>query len=214
MGDRYVEVSSEAFEKLLSDMSFSRTVANNEVVYARSYRDNKNLCIKVYTSISIDAFVARGCGEDAIRICAVWDNGQRSFGVGSFKRVYRTGSQDKVFTRVRERIEEATERCAEWLAEQVAKNSTLAPVETVGEHVGAIGDTMRFTLKVSDRKVWKDKFLFTMKDAQGHTFVYWSGRDLLRLDETYDVRATIKSHNTFRGVRQTEITEVAGKRVI
>jgi hypothetical protein len=129
--------------------------------------------------------------------------------------VYRTGSQEGVFERVKDRIAQANERCDQWIAEQVARNTTLAPSpEPKGDHVGAIGDKVRLTLTVVARKAWKDRFLFTMKDEAGHTFTYWTNKDVLQPNETYDIGAEIRAHNVFAGVKQTELTACAGKRVV
>lgn len=205
-GDRYVEVNSEAFEALLTSLGFSSHVANSELVYTkRPYSECPELMLKVYTSIAVGDSAARGCGEDAIRVVAVWDNGATdgkkiSFGVCKNARVYRTGSQEGVFERVQDRIAQADTRCKEWMA----GNS----------HVGKVGDDVRLTLTVVARKVWKDRFMFTMADKEGHTFVYWTDKDVLQANETYDIGARIRGHNSYNGRKQTELTNCKGKRVV
>ena len=82
--------------------------------------------MKVYTSLSRDSAQARGCGEDAIRVCVVryyaWHTteehmdlagiggapgGLRAHGVADFPRVYRTGSVEAVLDRMIDRAREA-----------------------------------------------------------------------------------------------------------
>ena len=114
MTTRYISIDTNRFENFLSSKGFDKTVEGSEIVYKRLHHKNKNLCVKVYTSIKTNAFVARACGEDAIRITAVFC-GERSFGIGKFPRVYRTGSEQKVFNRTLERMREAYTRCNEWI---------------------------------------------------------------------------------------------------
>lgn len=123
MSDRFVTLDKEAFEKFLLEKGFTKTETTNEVVFVRKHHKVPELQVKVYTSIAVGRKQSRECGDDAIRVVAVWDNGQRSFGVGKFPRVYRTAPldmtdserQQHVFDRVLVRMREAYARCNEWI---------------------------------------------------------------------------------------------------
>jgi hypothetical protein len=43
----------------------------NEIVYTKRFKKKPNVVIKVYSSIHKDNGISRGCGQDAIRVCAV-----------------------------------------------------------------------------------------------------------------------------------------------
>jgi hypothetical protein len=84
----------------------------------------------------------------------------------------------------------------------------------VSNHVGRLGEVIRATVKVIKRFPWSDRFLFTMQDDVGHVLTFWTKKDLLQLNETYDIHGRVKGFNTFRNIKQTELTEVVGKRVV
>lgn len=208
MNARYVEINSEKLELFLQGKGFNRSLQHNEVVY--SFAMSGARIVKVYTSIRVNDDTARGCGEDAIRVVAIYDNGNKSFGIAKLPRVYRTGSQEKVHQRVAERIDDAIKRCNEWLQKQERQISM--PTSS-GEHYGNVGDAVCLNLIVSDRKPWNDRFLFTLKDDADHTFTYWSFRDVLKPGKKYMVRGRIRAHITFKGVNQTDLIECRGKEI-
>ena len=224
----YTEIDSAAFEEFLSSQGFERGVANNEVVYSLRYLDTP-LYIKLYTSISTDASTARECGADAVRCVVVGRNGERTWGVGKFSRVYRTTSQASVHERVSSRIDAAFARCKEWCEEQKNKRAQINSERTTkaeapgqrssssdatGSHLGALNDNLRLTVRVICRKEHNGKFLFTMKDEYLHTLIYWSLRDVLQVGETYNIGCKVVGFNSFAGIKQTIISEVVGKRVV
>lgn len=221
----YTEIDSEVFKTFLVAQGFVEGIANEEVVYGKRFSPNPDLVIKVYTSIRSQCAAARDVGKDAIRVVVIFDNGKKTFGVGKFSRVYRTTSQESVHERTLDRINQALARCEQWCAEQQGKRvgprieqATLIPVpEPVTDPsswVGVIGDVLRLTVKVTSRKPYGSKFIFTMYDRIGNAYVYWSERDVLRVDEVYDIGCKIKSHNVFAGVRQTVVVDCKGKRVV
>jgi len=108
-GDRYVEVSREKLEGLLQGAGFERYVQGHEVVYRRQHHRDATMWVKVYTSLSATAAVARGCGEDAIRVVLVFENPRTNKSGCLYKcpRVYRTGSEQKVLDRLLARMREA-----------------------------------------------------------------------------------------------------------
>lgn len=220
----YIEVDSEQFKSFLIRYGFSETVSNNEVVFTKAHSLQPNLVVKVYTSIRVGKAVARDVGKDAVRVVAIFDDGKKSFGVFKGKRIYRTTSQDSVHDRVFERIDAAFARCDEWLLNSVKRtvHNELPPKtpqqdnrqEPVGNHVGAIGDELRLLVNVIKRKVWGSRYLFTFQSDNSDTFIYWSDKDLLQVGEMYSIRGVVKGHNTFCGVKQTELMNVFGKRVV
>lgn len=117
----FVEVPAQDIENHLSAQGFSRTVQREEVVYVRSSQRNPDVKIKVYTSIRVGRTVVRGAGKDAVRVCVVFDNGRRSFGIGKFPSVPRVHSVDSVLRRTDERLRLAKLRAVEWMREQDAK---------------------------------------------------------------------------------------------
>jgi hypothetical protein len=77
-----------------------RPKQRDEVVYIKRSTVDPSLMIKVYTSIRDGATAVRAAGRDAIRVCVVWDNGVRSFGVGKFDPVMRVHSVQSVLSRL------------------------------------------------------------------------------------------------------------------
>lgn len=127
-GDRYVEVSREKLEAMLQGAGFERHVQarGHEVVYRRQHHADPTMWVKVYTSLSVDASVARGCGEDAIRVVLVFENPRTNASGCLYKcsRVYRTGSEQKVLDRLLERMREAYGAGGKRVAERRAGRSS------------------------------------------------------------------------------------------
>jgi hypothetical protein len=117
MAARYVVVSREAIEGFLQSKHFERTVQATEVVYLFRHRRDPRVLVKVYTSLRVGSRTARGCGEDAIRVATVFDDGKRSFGVGKFPKILRTGSEQLILDRIYSRIREAYLRGSDFIRE-------------------------------------------------------------------------------------------------
>jgi hypothetical protein len=117
MASRYVVVSRESIEGFLRSKHFERTVQATEVVYLFRHRRDPRVVVKVYTSLRVGARTARGRGEDAIRVATVFDDGQRSFGVGKFPKILRTGSEQLILDRMYSRIREAYLRGSDFIRE-------------------------------------------------------------------------------------------------
>lgn len=115
MAARYVVVSREAIEGFLRSKHFERTVQATEVVYVFHHLKNPSVLVKVYTSLQDGARTARGRGKDAIRVATVFDDGQRSFGVGKFPKILRTGSEQLILDRIYSRIREAYLRGSQFI---------------------------------------------------------------------------------------------------
>lgn len=114
----FVSVPAQAIEDFLKSKGFSRTLCRNEVVYVRLHASCADIQIKVYTSIHVGQGSARRRGTDSIKICTVFDNGRKSWGIGKFPRVHRTGSVEKVLERTLKRMRQAYARGTEWLSQQ------------------------------------------------------------------------------------------------
>jgi hypothetical protein len=117
----FIAVPAKDLEDFLQKHSFVRGKQRDEVVYTRHSKVDPALHIKVYTSIRDGQAQVRASGRDAIRVCVVWDNGQRSFGVGRFPPVFRVTSVQSVLERLDIRLREAAQRAKDWLSEQAAK---------------------------------------------------------------------------------------------
>lgn len=213
MTAHYVEIDTASFEEFLMKHGFSRSRFNNEVVYEKAFdAKNPNLKIKVFTSGSVGEQTAREVGQDAIRVVAIFEKGERFYPIFKGKRVHRTTSLESVCERTLERIAAANARCEEWLVDQAARFPP--PVQIRSQHIGTVGEELRLDVVVVERRPWQDKFLFTMKDDKGNIYTYWTFRDSFQHNEKYSLRATVRAHTIFRGVHQTEVTKVFGKRVI
>lgn len=117
--ERGIVISSEAFRKFLENKGFVANSSGNELVYERVHDKCKSIYIRVYTSIRVGNNVSREVGKDAIRVIAYYSNGEKSFGIAgrqSLSRVYRTGTEEKVFERTLERMREAYRIANEWLS--------------------------------------------------------------------------------------------------
>lgn len=118
-GDRYVDVPAEKMIAFLQSKGFVPALnrSRREVVYERSHARDPGYRVLVYTSIAQGNMTARKLGQDAIRVCAIYEDVGRSFGVAKLPRVFRTGSVDGVLERTYQRMREAYERCTKHLNE-------------------------------------------------------------------------------------------------
>jgi hypothetical protein len=73
----------------------------HELVYVCALPWNKDLVIKVYSSVRQNDSMGRGCGQDAIRVCAV--NRRTNKGVRKSRRVNRVSGWEG---RLKERVVE------------------------------------------------------------------------------------------------------------
>lgn len=115
---RFVQVPAAAIRERLTAAGFSLLPATNgeEEVYVRAHNRDARYTIKVYSSIQRGAGDVRNCGEDAIRVVAMWVDDKFSWPARErpiFKsaRVYRTGTVEGVLDRMIERAREAYEAC-------------------------------------------------------------------------------------------------------
>lgn len=118
---RFVEVPREALLAFFNEKGFASFVQGNELVFYREHDREPGLRVKVYSSLTPMASRARGCGQDAIRVVAVYEKGDANFAIYKSPRVYRTGSTEAVLERTLARMREGYARCNEWLKNRDAK---------------------------------------------------------------------------------------------
>lgn len=111
----FVEVPAERLLGFLREKGFVEAPhrARAEVVFERAHQFETRLKVLVYTSVRRGAVRARAKGKDAIRVCAIFDDGERSYGVAKLPRVHRTGSVEAVLERLLARAREAYAACNE-----------------------------------------------------------------------------------------------------
>lgn len=111
----YFAVPTQEIEQFLVAKKFERTVQRNEVVYVKRSTRNPDVLMKVYTSVHVGAASVRRSGKDAIRVCVVFQNSYKSFGIGKFAPVFRVTSTESVLRRLMDRLREAAQRATEWI---------------------------------------------------------------------------------------------------
>ena len=132
--DRYVQVPSEDIINFLESKGFHQVTGLTtnrgrpltEVVYERAHNENPAIKVRVYTSITTGRTTVRKCDRDAIKVCTVVVGYKKTFGVGKFPRILRTGSTEKVLARMLERMRAAYQRGTDWYREQAIKDVMLA----------------------------------------------------------------------------------------
>ena len=113
MSARFVQVPADAIRQRLAAAGFHLIVAaHGEEVYQRKHDRDDRYAIFVYSSIQRGAAEVRDCGEDAIRVVAVFMDSKFHWpakAVPIFKatRVHRAGSVEAVLDRMIERAREA-----------------------------------------------------------------------------------------------------------
>ena len=125
---RFVMVSRKSMTEALEKAGFTPFQTGGrsaELGYFRCHGLDPNIQIKIYTSLPADRSVARGCGEDAIRVVAVFDDGAKNFPICKLPRVHRTGSEAAVIERTLERAREAWRFVNLWLRTPYAERKFL-----------------------------------------------------------------------------------------
>lgn len=120
-GGRYVEVPARALFERLESAGFARQPSRGEVVYARHHDRDPRLVVLVYTSVPQDGDTGRGCGEDAIRLVALFQWTRKGETELRSKRLYtsrvfRVTSVDGVLERMISKAREAYAACNAWRA--------------------------------------------------------------------------------------------------
>lgn len=121
-GGRYVEIPRQALTGRLEEAGFTRAPVSGEITYCRAHDRDDRLVILVYTSIAEGDSKGRGCGEDAIRVVALFrwtrkgetELRRKKLYTG---RVFRVTSVEGTLDRMMERARDAYRACNEWLKE-------------------------------------------------------------------------------------------------
>ncbi len=158
MANFFCAIPAEVLEGFLANMRFERTVQGREVVYVRKSARNPDVQLKVYSSVKVGQTSVRSAGKDAIRICCVFDNGRKSFGIGKFQPVFRVTSVESVLARLKERLVEASKRANEWIDQNAERQASWeARRQADRQRPGAFADRTMADSAAGDI-AWKNEF--------------------------------------------------------
>jgi len=88
-------------------------------------------------------------------------------------------------------------------------------IEKKGEYIGNVGDKVTLTLTYKGYHTFETyytyygelNYIYTFEDENGNTFVWvTSASKDFEENKTYTVKATIKAHKEYKGVKQTNLT--------
>lgn len=207
MGATFISLDAKKLENFFAKHGFVRGVQGNEVIFTRLHDKNKNLQVKVYSSLTDGLNKVRGCGKDAIRVCAVFDDGNKSFGIKGSTRVFRVGEESRLYDRLHKRMQEAYGQCNSWLKTNSRCNSSF---------VGEIGHIVKLKDVVLIRRhgPYQGKSFLVFKDSKGNQLTYWTKEDQFQVNESYDLHGVVKNHKKFQGVCQTELSNLDSERIL
>ena len=100
----------------------------------------------------------------------------------------------------------------EYEAERRAKEAKLAEESEKSSWVGEIGKRLSFkpasvVCVTSWETMYGETYIFKMEDEAGHVFTWKTSNYILGDDEPFEkITGTVKAHNEYRGVKQTELT--------
>jgi hypothetical protein len=112
----YTEITYGEMRELLKAERGWVELKNNiestkEYVFTRDLETLPGVQIKVYSSIPRHSERARGCGQDAIRVCAIRKVGDKWQGLVKSQRVHRTQNwHDNLMARIQTVFETAKQR--------------------------------------------------------------------------------------------------------
>ena len=212
-----------------SDEDFERSGIGNPEAYAaatkrRIINNAQTTFMRTYDRAQevVDAIGAgRVYSQDGHYVASYADNF-----IGAMAQAFDTYGKltPKQVEAVLRGIDSRAERLEQWRAKQ-------AEIDATSEHVGVVGKRVDLTL-VFERKVWLEpsaesqfggKYLVIARTTDGNIIKYMGnsncmvletiqrdgwvdvGADLQRGD-TFTVKATIKSHDVYKGAKQTSIT--------
>lgn len=85
-----------------------------------------------------------------------------------------------------------------------------APKPAPGAFVGAVGERITFQATVTFKKVFDSAYgprhLNVLTDAAGNKLVWWGARAVEANGDVVVMTATVKAHETYRGVNQTTLS--------
>ncbi|MCK9325804.1 MAG: hypothetical protein M0P69_09945 [Bacteroidales bacterium] len=86
-------------------------------------------------------------------------------------------------------------------------------VGTNSSHVGEVGKRMNIKVTVLDRRICESHFgttsLHRMIDESGNILKWFASNCELEIGRTYQMKATVKKHDEFRGIKETLVTRCA-----
>lgn len=111
----YVSIPADSIKNACFEMGMVEKATKGgrfspgEVYFEMPTAVNPNLVIKVYTSITVGGGCVRGAGNDAIRVCLVWREGEdedlyASVGLHKPVRVHRVSSVASTLKRMKDRV--------------------------------------------------------------------------------------------------------------
>lgn len=123
MPNAFVQVPFERMRNMLLGAGFEQdtSVRGREAEFFRVHaRDPSRLQVKVLTSVAAGAASARGCGEDAIRVLALFSWYHQASGQFRTKklfsrRIYRVNSVEGVMARTLNAMRDAYRACNEFV---------------------------------------------------------------------------------------------------
>lgn len=103
-------------------------------------------------------------------------------------------------------------------ASPVTPSSTSFAPRAASRHIGTVGKRETFKGLVVERIFasdgqWGTTHIHQMRDQSGNVFKWFSTSGKLDAGQAYDIKGTVKSHETFRGEAQTVITRCAATKV-
>lgn len=86
------------------------------------------------------------------------------------------------------------------------------------EYMGMVGVRQEFTLKVNkiivtDGYMGNSAYIHIMEDMEGNEFTWFSSGNCLEEDKTYKVKASVKSHEEYKGVKKTIVTRAKAEEI-
>jgi len=119
-GGRYVEVPSYRLFAMLEGADFVKGAVGHEIVYSRQHARDERLSVVIYTSVAYGEGSARGCGEDAIRVVALFTWLHRQSNEVRRKKLFsakvlRVNSVEGVLERTLQAMRAAYAACNDWL---------------------------------------------------------------------------------------------------
>lgn len=135
---RYVNIPIEQMRDFLKiEKGWIETVQNREIVFDFSLTATPFIVVKVYTGIRQGDGQSRGCGKDAIRVCAV--NTNTNAGWIKSARVYRVeGWRENLKERVTQVIADAKKRIADYQSQYARRTNypRIHPVMSARDYRG------------------------------------------------------------------------------
>ena len=125
-GSRFVEVPPDAIRDFLVEKGLVEGCVRNEVVFDMKNHNCRHITLRVYTTIACAQDETRDLGEDAIRVVAFYERDVEGSLIRKpvFKaaKILRTGSAEKVLSRIEERLREGYAVCNRFAKEQQCKH--------------------------------------------------------------------------------------------